>query len=79
MTSLKSGSRVPTVNVWQRFSFAIAMDKSNVMKCHDVTGAAKIVKSFVPGLIPFSEFKLEFLNNLITVSIWQRAVLSGLA
>ena len=58
--------------VRERFYFVIAMNKSTVIKSHDVTGPALMVKkSFVvhePRL--FSEFKLDLLYNLITVRIF---------
>ena len=54
----------------KRFSFAIAMDKSTVIKYHDVRGPALIMaKGLGTDQVPFAKFHLEHRNNLITVSI----------
>ena len=55
--------------VGKRFYFAIAMNKPTIIKVHNVTESALTVKRLGLNLVPLGKFILEFLNNLMTVSI----------
>ena len=67
--------RVQSVNfavmnfVRKRFSFVIAMAKFAVLKSHNVTGSALMFKRSVAYRRIFCKFKVDFLTNIITVSI----------